>query len=233
MAATTAIQATGSPGLTAADLASRPDLETWGSPDPDRPPALLTDDQLAEARAALQREEQVSLEVEVLDPDSELGRAAMQRPAAPAMSPVGSGPGEAAADDGQGDQDDLAWVGWYEGAGGLERAQGQIARMSPRPLVVYFHAGWCRYCRAFEADFLPDPLVRRFLSDVFRVHVEPERSAEDRALAERFGVTGYPSFFVLRPGEQPSQARRVHPFWDDRAIPVQQFVASCQEAAGM
>lgn len=203
-------------GLTAADLMSQPGLEDWGEVDPNRPPAALTPSQMADARAA-RSEVGFEVGVEALDPGSVEG-----------MSALGAGPvdGVAAQDD------ELAWVGWYEGAGGYDQAQRQMAQMSPRPLVIYFHAEWCGYCARFEADFLPDPLLRRFLSDVFRVHVNPERSPADKALADRFGVRGYPSFFILRPGEQPAQARRVHPFWDQQAIPVSDFVAMAEEAAG-
>ncbi len=201
-------------GLTAADLLAQPELEDWGEPDPGRRPARLTPGQLEEARSAVADELRVT--VDPLDPDSVEG-----------MSALDAGPGGAAAE-----SDELAWVGWYEGAMGYERARRQLAQMSPRAMVVYFHADWCGYCARFEADFLPDPLMRRFLSDVFRVHVNPERSPEDKALAERFGVRGYPSFYVLRPGEQPGQARRVHPFWDQQAIPVSDFVAMAEDAAG-
>ena len=202
-------------GLSAADLMARPGLEDWGEVDPDRPPTRLTSTQMAEAREA--PEETFSVDIEPLDPGSAEG-----------MSALGAGPAEAPP----AEDDELAWVGWYEGAEGYDKAQRQLKQMRPRPLVVYFHVDWCGYCARFKDDFLPDPLMRRFLSNVFRVHVNPERSPQDKALADRFGVRGYPSFFVLCPGEQPGQAHRVHPFWDKQAIPVSDFVAMAEEAAG-
>ena len=203
------------PGLTAADLLARPELEAWGEVDPDRRPSRLSEAQLAEARAATLAE--LTVAIDAVDPASEQG-----------MSALGAGSADASAE-----RDELAWVGWYEGARGYSSALDQLEQMSPRPVVVYFHAAWCGYCKRFERDFLPDPLMRRFLSDVFRVHVDPESDPEDKALADRFGVRGYPSFFVLRPGEQPGQAHRVHPFWDKQAIPVSDFVAMAEEAAGI
>jgi thiol-disulfide isomerase/thioredoxin/predicted RNA-binding Zn-ribbon protein involved in translation (DUF1610 family) len=202
-------------GLTADDLRARPGLQDWGEIDPDRPPTRLTPTQLSEAREAT--DPLLSLDIAPLDPTSTEGMSAL----------------DARPTDGSSAKDDeLAWVGWYEGADGYSQAQRQLEQMSPRPLVVYFHADWCAYCKRFERDFLPDPLLRRFLSDVLRVHVNPEASPQDKALADRFGVRGYPSFFILRPGEQPGQAHRVHPFWDKQAIPVTDFVAMAEEAAG-
>ena len=126
--------------------------------------------------------------------------------------------------------DDLQWVGWYEGVAGYERGLEQARDMN-RPLVVYFHTDWCNYCRALNKDFLPDPLVRRFLSNVLRVHVNPESSAEAKALGEVFGVAGYPSFFVLPPGVGPSGANRVHPFRNGTTITPQEFAAECEAAS--
>jgi thiol-disulfide isomerase/thioredoxin len=209
------------PGLTAADLLARPGLDSFGEASPDRARSPLTDGQLAEAREALAGEDGLRVEVVPLDPATGQGMSAMRPDGASDPTPEQE---EAAP---------LSWIGWYEGAGGYEDALRQMDRMRPRPLIVYFHADWCGYCRRFESDFLPDPLTRRFLSDVFRVHVNPERSDEDLALARRFGIQGYPSFMILRPGEFPEQARRVHPFFDNQTIPVTQFVSMCEEAAGL
>jgi thiol-disulfide isomerase/thioredoxin len=193
------------PGLTASQfLASG--LEEYGDLDPDRDKPAVAAWQLREIRHAIEAEPGLDFSVE--EP-------------IPAGVPVVLEPGPLA---------ELQWIGWYEGADGYTQALQQAHRMN-RPLVIYFHTEWCNFCRAMNKDFLPDPLVRRFLSNVMRVHVNPELSSDGEALATRFGVAGYPSFFVLPSGADIAGAKRVHPFRNGQAITPQEFVAECEEAA--
>jgi len=194
-------------GLTARELRDSSDLDEYGERDPDRERSSIPASQLAEMRAAVESEARFDL-------------GAGDEPIPADLRVVTDIDGV----------DDLQWVGWYSGVDGYERGLEQ-ARSMNRPLVVYFHTDWCNYCRAMNKDFLPDPLVRRFLSNVLRVHLNPESSAEAQALATVFGVAGYPSFFVLPAGDGPSGAKRVHPFRNGVAITPQEFAAECEEAA--
>ncbi len=200
-------------GLTAADLLADPDLTTYG--DGSALSQTLTPSQLAEARATLEAEaEQLRVEIGpvVDDPMAEEPPADLQTTT---IDEVG----------------DLAWVGWYEGAEGYTRAAGQAQSMG-RPLVVYFHTDWCQWCARFDEEFLPDPLVRRFLSNVIRVHVNPERGDAELDLSRRYGVAGYPTFLVIPPNGGVEGAVRVHPFRDGGTISTADFVAECETAAG-
>lgn len=195
------------PGLTASQLLQASDLDEYGEIDPDRERSSLSPSQIEAARAAVATE-----------PSYDVGAG---------DEPIPTDLRVVTTIDGV---DDLQWVGWYEGVEGYERGLEQARDMN-RPLVVYFHTDWCRYCRALNKNFLPDPLVRRFLSNVLRVHVNPESSAEAKALGVVFGVAGYPSFFVLPPGAGPSGANRVHPFRNGTTITPQEFAAECEVAA--
>jgi thiol-disulfide isomerase/thioredoxin len=85
---------------------------------------------------------------------------------------------------------------WREGAGGYESA-GYEHGMLGKPLVVYFYADWCGYCRRFDRELLQTEEVARCLDRVVRVRVAPEKGGRDKTLADLFGVNGYPSFFVV------------------------------------
>jgi tetratricopeptide (TPR) repeat protein len=85
---------------------------------------------------------------------------------------------------------------WYEGAEGWAQAAAEHAENSA-PLVIYFRADWCPHCRHFEDKTLPTQVVERELARVIKVRVDAERDAQDRQLAKRFGVSGYPDFRVL------------------------------------
>ena len=67
---------------------------------------------------------------------------------------------------------------------------------------------------------------------MIRVHINPEDGDDEMALAHRYGVGGYPSFYVQAGASDPTTARRVHPFRDGGTIPIQQFVAECEAASG-
>lgn len=93
---------------------------------------------------------------------------------------------------------------WLTGASGYEDAVRQ-RQASAAPLVVYFFTDWCRYCKAIDRELFSSAEVDRYLSRaVFRVRVNPEAGEAERRLADRFNVTGFPSFFVLpASSEQP------------------------------
>ncbi len=90
----------------------------------------------------------------------------------------------------------------------LETAEYEEAERQQRelgaPLLVYFRTDWCGYCRRLEAGLLADSAVESYLSEaVVRCRVNPEESAEARAVSDRYGVTGYPSLFLVADGLEP------------------------------
>jgi thiol-disulfide isomerase/thioredoxin len=97
---------------------------------------------------------------------------------------------------------------WYEGAGGYEAAR-RDQDMRCVPTFVYVFTDWCPYCRAFERDLLNAPEVEHFLRDaVVKLRVNPEQSADQRALAERLGAHSYPRLLLLLDGEEPRPVSR-------------------------
>jgi len=91
-------------------------------------------------------------------------------------------------------------TGWYSDAEGYERAFADYERMR-RPMAVYINVKWCPYCRVFEKKILSDPRVRQFMRDVIKVKINPESGRREYAIAARYRVMGYPSFFVHPPNQ--------------------------------
>ena len=116
---------------------------------------------------------------------------------------------------------------WLDGATGYERA-AQIQRQLNVPLVVYFETDWCPFCRSLESQYLTSAPVQTYLKGVVKVRINAEQGSAERDLATRFGVTGYPSFFIIR--NASSLPMRVHPF--RRGAPnltPSEFARACRE----
>ena len=97
--------------------------------------------------------------------------------------------------------------GWYEGAEGYDTAVAEYKR-THKPMVVYISVGWCPYCRTFEKEVLSSPLVRKELEDKIKVNINPEAGRREEAIVSRYGIRGFPSFFLHPP--QPGRAVQLY-----------------------
>jgi thiol-disulfide isomerase/thioredoxin len=84
---------------------------------------------------------------------------------------------------------------WYEGNRGYLEAMHE-ASVDSKPLAVYFYTDRCPYCRELDQELLVTPQVRDKLQYLVKVRINPERGAAEAEIARRYGVRGYPSFFV-------------------------------------
>ncbi len=64
------------------------------------------------------------------------------------------------------------------------------------PVLVDFYATWCGPCKTFSEDVDTDNVLREALGEVAFVKLDAEQEGEE--LAERYSVSGYPSFVLLR-----------------------------------
>src|SRR5262245_59287577 len=88
-------------------------------------------------------------------------------------------------------------AGWLQGADGLYGALASIKEKdSAPPMVVYFYTDWCGYCRQFERELLGTGPVKKYFEDVIAVRINPEQGAKERQIADYYGVSGFPAFFV-------------------------------------
>lgn len=87
---------------------------------------------------------------------------------------------------------------WHSGVTGLKKAAAD-QKTNKRPMLVYFYADWCGYCRALEANVLSTADGRTALRDVIKVRINAEASLEERQLAGELGVRGYPTLLLVSP----------------------------------
>jgi len=117
---------------------------------------------------------------------------------------------------------------WYEGASGYAEAMEE-ARQGHRVVAVYFYTDWCHYCRQLESELLHTREVEGHLATVVKVKINPESGVEEGEIARRYGIEGYPSFFI----EAPHLGRRqmIERTTGDRLKTPDEFVATCRQAA--
>ena len=116
---------------------------------------------------------------------------------------------------------------WLHGATGFARAV-ELQRELNVSLVVYFYTDWCSYCRTLDEQYLSDPSVHRALERTIVVRINPEYGVEERQIAERYGVTGYPAFLIM--DNESARPRNVQPFRKGgNHLTPQQFARACQE----
>lgn len=102
---------------------------------------------------------------------------------------------------------------WYQGARGLEQAMAE-AEKTGVPVAVYFYTDWCPYCRNFQSYLLDATAVDAYFEGMAKVRINPEKGAEAAALARKYGIHGYPSFY-LHPQAQ-AKAEPLSPFVQER-----------------
>ena len=87
---------------------------------------------------------------------------------------------------------------WYHDSQGYEAAL-ERQRRTGKPMLVYFHADWCKFCKKFVRETLADPGVKDYLSNVIKVRITPDNGDEERGLMKEFGAVSYPSVYVTHP----------------------------------
>ncbi|MCP4200871.1 MAG: thioredoxin fold domain-containing protein [bacterium] len=126
-------------------------------------------------------------------------RVSRQRPSAPVPAPVAALPVPEPAPKPVVEPPKPRWVdpdsSWFQGAAGFNRGL-ERARTKNQAVLVYFYADWCGYCRQLESELLSRAVVQEYTKYLVKIKVNPEKGAAERALANRYGVTGYPSVFV-------------------------------------
>ncbi len=85
--------------------------------------------------------------------------------------------------------------GWLEGADGLINGI-ELAKKDSKPLLVYFFADWCGYCRQAEQQLLSKPEFQTYLKSGRAVMINPDDGERENGIARYYRIQGYPSFLV-------------------------------------
>jgi thioredoxin-related protein len=82
-------------------------------------------------------------------------------------------------------------INWQTYAQGLEMAKAQN-----RPVFLYFHADWCKYCTKLKKITFKDKSVLNYLKDNFiSITVDTEK---EKDLAKEWGIKGLPNLWFLK-----------------------------------
>lgn len=93
-------------------------------------------------------------------------------------------------------------IRWYSYEDGLIKARNENKRV-----MLVFYATWCKWCKKFEAETLPDPEVSKLVSsDFVAVKIDAEsankvvhemRQMAMFELADVYGVQSFPTIWFL------------------------------------
>ena len=110
------------------------------------------------------------------------------------------------------------------GADGFRRALEQ-SRQTGKPVAMFVYTDWCPYCRQFTSKVLSSGAVRQYLAGIIDVRLNPGQGPAEEAIASRYGVTGYPTYFMFPPGsDQPREVTA------DGDMAPAQFIQECKQA---
>jgi len=114
---------------------------------------------------------------------------------------------------------------WHNDAAGYRNAMVE-AQESGKPVLVYFYAVWCGYCRQLNNELLSSPAVLDEMGDMVVIRVNAELGPEERSLAMSYGVRGYPALFVRSAGDVQALRRTVADGGRPRLKTPEEFAAT-------
>ena len=111
---------------------------------------------------------------------------------------------------------------WFYGAAGYEKALN-LSMNDELPLIVYFKTDWCGWCKKMDRDYITSLELKRSLTNILKVEINPDNGKVEKSIAKIYGCTGYPSFFVSVPSFDV-EAERLHPFMKQKDLTTSEFV---------
>jgi len=95
---------------------------------------------------------------------------------------------------------------------------------SGKIVMLDFYTDWCGYCTKMDEEVYTNSDVQKAMQVFEFRKVNPEKSAEGKALAEKYGVDGFPTVVFVSAGGD--EVHRVVGYQ-----PAEEFVKSLTEAA--
>jgi thiol-disulfide isomerase/thioredoxin len=78
----------------------------------------------------------------------------------------------------------------------------QRSRETGTPVLAFFTADWCGWCKKMKAETMPDPRVQAALKQFIFVYVDVDR---EPTAGKKFGVTGLPSYVITNGREEQTK----------------------------
>ncbi len=117
---------------------------------------------------------------------------------------------------------------WYQGSSGYEDALEEVMG-EEKPLILYFHRDSCKWCKKLDSEYLASYEVEQFLSNIPKVEISSSKEAPEKALYDKYGVSGVPSFFVLIPSIDSKPAKRISPFTKGNHMTPDEFISAIKK----
>ncbi len=117
---------------------------------------------------------------------------------------------------------------WYHGASGYEDALDEVIG-EEKPLILYFHSESCTWCKKLDSEYLASYEVDQFLSNIPKVEISSSEEAPEKALYDKYGVSGVPSFFVLIPSMDSKSAKSISPFMKGKHKTTYEFISAIKK----
>jgi thiol:disulfide interchange protein len=109
------------------------------------------------------------------------------------------------------------------------------ARDGGHPMLVYFYADWCPYCRELQNQVLDSEPVNAYFRGVVKVRINAEDGSDEESLARTYGAVKIPSLFIL---STPNSSGQRISRWRDlpdggyRLQTPEEFVETCRNTIG-
>ena len=125
------------------------------------------------------------------------------------------------------------FANWFSDASGYTQAMREHDRLK-KPLLIYFYTDWCPYCRRLNTQVMGSAAVQKYLGSLVKVRINSERGVQEKELANRYHIRGYPALFLFPANSNRllalSPYRRSQTGWV--LMTPDEFIRKCQALAG-
>lgn len=111
------------------------------------------------------------------------------------------------------------WNRWFAG---YEIAMID-AKEQGNPLIIYFYLDPDEWSEKLTNEYLADPQVYKFLSDIPKAAIDVGYSEQEKGLARELEVVYCPAFLISIPSLETNY-QRIHPFSDKGNMTIDEFV---------
>ena len=113
---------------------------------------------------------------------------------------------------------------WHNDASGYQTALEQQGK-NGKAIALFFHTDWCSSCKNLRETVLSSNQFTQFAQNLIPVKINPEHGIEERKIADKYGVIGYPTFLIIS-----NDFKTVSPIRTRLNMEPEKFIAACKKA---